>query len=230
MDYRKIYNLLCTNAKSKNRKKVQEQYYEAHHIKPKSFGGKGDCRNTNHPNIVLLTPKEHYIAHLLLTKIYPDSPAMHTALWSMVNTKQNVRHKASSRSYDQLREAYINFTRGEQNPFYGKQHSDDAKNKISLKAKGNKRWLGKKHTEESKLKMHAFRLGQTMSDKTKLKISKTISGGNHYNAKKIMCIKTNTIFGSGKELSEYLNKPFSTIRAYLNGRNTTPEWFHYKRL
>ena len=69
-----------------------------------------------------------------------------------------------------------------------------------------------------------------MLEKTKHKISLSISGGNHYNAKTIICTKTNNIFGSGKELSEYLNKPFSTIRAYLNGRNKIPEWFHYKRI
>ena len=71
---------------------------------------------------------------------------------------------------------------------------------------------------------------KAISEKTKHKISLSISGGNHYNAKTIICTKTNNIFGSGKELSEYLNKPFSTIRAYLNGRNKIPEWFHYKRI
>jgi|694.fasta_scaffold144692_2 hypothetical protein len=230
MNYINIYNKLIIKAKSEARKKAAGIYYEAHHIKPKSFGGEGDCRNTNHPNIVLLTPKEHYIAHLLLTKIYPNSPAMHTALWNMLNTKKNIRYAPSSRTYKLLREEYIASIENIFNPFYGKQHTNEAKNKISLKAKGRQTWLGKKHTIESKNKMRNFRSGTHVSDETKLKIKISVSGAKHYNAKSIKCLKTNTIFGSGKELSEFLNKPFSTVRAYLNGTITTPEWFHYKRL
>lgn len=230
MNYKVIYQDLINKAKSENRKKSNSNYYEAHHIKPKSFGGEGDCRNVNHPNIVLLTPKEHYIAHLLLTKIYPTSSAMQTALWNMINTNKNIRHIPSANTYKKLREDYINFTRGETNPFYGKKHTEDAKLKISLKAKGRQTWLGKKHTVESKLKMKKSQLGKNLSDEIKNKISISISGGNHYNAKTIKCTKTNIIFGSGKELSEYLNKPFSTVRRYLNGTTNPPDWFHYVRI
>ena len=45
MNYIKIYNKLIIKAKSENRKKFDSVYYEAHHIQPKSFGGKGDGRN-----------------------------------------------------------------------------------------------------------------------------------------------------------------------------------------
>ncbi len=230
MDYKKIYNALCSNAKTLGRNKVSGIYYEAHHIKPKSFGGEGDCRNINHPNIVLLTPKEHYIAHLLLTKIYKTSPAMQTALWSMLITKQNVRYKPSSRTYAQIREEYISLSKGTTNPFYGKSHSEETKQKISAKAKGNVRWLGKKHTKSSKIKMSEYRTGKLLDEKTKLKIKQSTSGSKHYNAKPIMCSITNTMFGSGKELSEHINIPFSTVRRYLNGTTKPPEWFHYKRI
>lgn len=230
MNYKTIYQNLINKAKSEKRKKSSGNYYEAHHIKPKSFGGEGDCRNINHPNIVLLTPKEHYIAHLLLTKIYPTSPAMQTALWNMININQNIRYTPSANTYKKLREEYIKHTIGESNPFYGKQHTDESKEKISLKAKGRQAWLGKKHSIESKLKMKQSQLGKNLTDEIKNKISISISGGNHYNAKVIKCIKTNMLFGSGKELSEYLNKPFSTIRRYLNGTTKPPSWFHYVRI
>lgn len=39
--------------------------FEKHHILPKSLGGAD-----NKDNLVLLTPREHFIAHLLLTKMY----------------------------------------------------------------------------------------------------------------------------------------------------------------
>lgn len=230
MDYKKVYYKLMNKAKLENRKKSNVIYFEAHHIKPKSFGGEGDCRNTNHPNIVLLTPKEHYIAHLLLTKIYPNSSAMHTALWNMLITKQNVRYKPSSKTYSKVREAYILSTKGTTNPFYGKSHNAETKQKISIKAKGNTRWLGKNHTEDSKIKMSNHKKGKLLNELIKLKIKQSTSGGNHYNAKPVICMLTKNTFGSGRELSNYLNIPFSTVRRYLNGTTNPPKWFHYKRL
>lgn len=230
MNYKVIYENLVNKAKSENRKKSEKVYYEAHHIKPKSFGGEGDCRNINHPNIVLLTPKEHYIAHLLLVAIYPNSPAMYKALWNMCNVKNNVRYKPSAKTYYRIRSEYIKNTIGENNHFYGKQHSAKSKEKIGNASRGRKTFLGKKHNNETKLKIQQFRLGKKLSKNTKNKISLSISGGNHYNAKQIYCLKTSQIFGSGKELSEYLNKPFSTIRSYLNGKLQKPDWFHYERI
>lgn len=230
MNYKVIYENLVNKAKSENRKKSEKVYYEAHHIKPKSFGGEGDCRNTNHPNIVLLTPKEHYIAHLLLVAIYPNSPAMHKALWNMCNLKKDLRFNPSAETYSRIRNEYIKNISGVNNHFYGKQHSFETKQKISRKAIGRQTFLGKKHTEESKLKMSKYRLGKKLSQAAIVKIKLNSSGGKHYNAKQIYCLKTSQIFGSGKELSEYLNKPFSTIRAYLNGTIQKPDWFHYKRI
>lgn len=230
MNYIKIYNNLIIKAKQEGRKKSSDVYYEAHHIQPKSFGGKGDGRNTVHPNIVLLTPKEHYIAHLLLVAIYPDSPAMHKALWNMCNVKKDLRFKPSAKTYCKIRTEYIKKTKGVNNHFFGKTHSNETKLKIGTKAKGRQTFLGKKHTEESKLKMRNSQLGKLLSLEIKNKIRSSTSGGNHYNAKTIYCTKTNIFFGSGKELSEFLNIPFSTVRSYLNGRVKSPNWFTYKRI
>jgi hypothetical protein len=230
MDYRKIYNDLMVKAKGEYRTKSSNTYYEAHHIKPKSFGGEGDCRNTKHPNIVLLTPKEHYIAHLLLVNIYPDSPAMYRALWSMCTTKQNVRYSPSSRTYCRIRVEYIKNTIGSNNHFFGKIHTSDSRKKIGIASVGRQTFLGKKHSLETKQKISEFRKGKLLSADCKQKISLSISGGRHYNAKRIECTKTGNIFGSGKELSEYLSIPFSTVRAYLNGSLRKPDWFSYKRI
>lgn len=60
MDYRKLYESLIGKAKCRNKPK---EYVENHHIIPKWKGGK------NSPsNLVWLTAREHYIAHLLLAK------------------------------------------------------------------------------------------------------------------------------------------------------------------
>ena len=132
MNYIKIYNQLTDKTFKSNRKKGLGIYYEAHHIIPKCFGGEGNCRNINHLNIVLLTPKEHYMAHLLLVAIYPNSSAMYKALWNMCNVKKDVRYIPSAKSYCKLRTEYIKNTIGSNNHFFGKTHSDESKLKISI--------------------------------------------------------------------------------------------------
>lgn len=61
----KIYNDLVAFAKSQ--KFEEMQYTEKHHIIMKSLGGSNDKSN-----IVQLTPRQHYIAHLLLYKHYKE--------------------------------------------------------------------------------------------------------------------------------------------------------------
>lgn len=82
MDYKRIYKQLMIRAKLENRVKTKDIYYESHHIIPlfmfktnprnKSgvnaghLSGDGNCKT----NKVLLTPREHFIAHAILYKIY----------------------------------------------------------------------------------------------------------------------------------------------------------------
>lgn len=66
MDYNKHYTQLISKCKQRDwSRKTSNQYVEQHHIIPRSLGG-----SDNHNNLVFLTAREHYIAHLLLAKIY----------------------------------------------------------------------------------------------------------------------------------------------------------------
>ncbi len=70
-------------------------YIESHHIIPKSLGG------TNDPdNLVQLTSREHFVCHLLLTKMVTGKAkrSMSYALWGMVNQKNKwqARHQIKS--------------------------------------------------------------------------------------------------------------------------------------
>jgi hypothetical protein len=67
MDYQKHYNTLIERSKAR----VLEGYVEKHHIIPKCLGGTDDKEN-----LVLLTPEEHFLAHQLLVKIYPDESGL----------------------------------------------------------------------------------------------------------------------------------------------------------
>ena len=64
--YIKTYDQLIQKAKLRGLDKSKlEGYYEKHHIIPKSLGGQN-----KKDNLVLLTYREHIIAHKLLIRIY----------------------------------------------------------------------------------------------------------------------------------------------------------------
>jgi hypothetical protein len=95
MDYKRIYdNLIQSRLLLKEERiklKKQGEYFEGHHIIPKSMGGEGNKGVHRHPNIVILTAREHYIAHALLWLIHRNPP-MARAFWTMfsVNSKKVV--------------------------------------------------------------------------------------------------------------------------------------------
>lgn len=72
---------------------------------------------------------------------------------------------------NKLREAiYKQDRHGSRHPFYGKHHTDNAKEKIS------KAQLGKTMSEESRHKISVSKLGHEVDSKTREKISNTLSG------------------------------------------------------
>ena len=94
------YNLIN---RAQKRILADDQYYERHHILPKSIGGTNDNNN-----LVNLTGREHYIAHLLLVKITTgsDNHKMKHAVWRMLNStaKQCNRYKSNSWIYEEYRQ------------------------------------------------------------------------------------------------------------------------------
>ncbi len=67
MDHKKIHDNIIEKARSEHREKYTGHYYERHHIVPRCLGGTDDS-----DNLVLLTAREHFLVHWLLTKIYPE--------------------------------------------------------------------------------------------------------------------------------------------------------------
>lgn len=103
MNYEKVYNQIITRARSESREKGKGQYYEAHHIIPKSRGGQGKCRDwETHPNIVLLTAREHFVSHWLLCRIHPEDKKLAHAFWFMCKQDSATQKRElviSSRTY-----------------------------------------------------------------------------------------------------------------------------------
>lgn len=93
----------------------------------------GGSNNTD--NLVLLTYREHYIAHWLLTKIYPKEPKMHYGFLCMLRDPHGGR-KLTSRMVDTIKRNYSEFKKWHSiinNPMY----SASAKRKISIRMKAN---------------------------------------------------------------------------------------------
>lgn len=84
MDYTKIYNSLVERAKNR----TITGYTEVHHIIPRCLGG-GDEKE----NLAVLTPEEHYVAHQLLTKIYPKNHSLLCATVTMCRGYYRVNNK-----------------------------------------------------------------------------------------------------------------------------------------
>lgn len=97
MNYKQHYNKLINRAKNRN----LSCYTESHHIIPKCMGG-----TDNTENLVKLTPREHFIAHLLLLKIYPNKYSLIKAVNMMCTGHK--RYRSMNRMYGWLKEKFSN--------------------------------------------------------------------------------------------------------------------------
>lgn len=107
MDYSKHYNSLIIRAKTR----IIDGYVEKHHIIPKCLGGTDDISN-----IVILTPEEHFLAHQLLVKIYPENKSIIFAARMMCVGSDN--HKRNNKLYAWLKRRYYASRIGEKRKPY----------------------------------------------------------------------------------------------------------------
>jgi hypothetical protein len=141
MNYQKHYNNLIDRAKNR----VLDGYVEKHHILPKCMGGSNEIEN-----LVALTAEEHFVAHQLLIKIYPDEHKLVYAARMMCLTTQKT--KRNNKSYGWLRKTVI-------------ETKPRKKRKKETKPR-KKRILSREH----KRKIGLSRLNYTHNDLTKQKI------------------------------------------------------------
>lgn len=121
-----------------------EEYHERHHILPKCMGGTND-----EENLIDLFAREHYIAHKLLALENPHNEKLNYAFWCMshLSDKNQERYVVTSEEYEQARIIFSSLRKnakvseetrrkmskahsGENNSFFGKKHSDEARKKI----------------------------------------------------------------------------------------------------
>jgi hypothetical protein len=137
MNYHEIYNALITRAQKRNL--VEEIYTENHHIIPRCLWGSNDK-----DNLVKLTGREHYIAHLLLWKMHPKNSKLMFA-FKMMCTASNHGKRITYRGSRFYESARIQF----------KHHLKNLPIETRLKiSNANK---GRKQSKETKEKRVATR-------------------------------------------------------------------------
>lgn len=175
MNYKKIYDDLIAKAKSENRIKSSLNYYEAHHIIPRCLGGEGrHSQWRTHENLVLLTAREHYVAHKLLCHIYPDNLKLMRAFYAMLTMKSKGRdYRVCSREYQEIRLLISKNMSGANNPIH--RIENPFKNPVILEKIRQSR-IGFRHSEVTKQKLSQVAKDRVFSDETKLKISESNKG------------------------------------------------------
>ncbi len=101
--------------------------------------------------------------------------------------------------------------KGENNPFFGKTHSQESKNKIIQTHKNNKYWLGKTHSQESKNKM---KNGNSGENNKNFKIKDI----DCYEIFRLVKIEKITMVDVAKNFGVF----HTVIRGIINGRSR--EW------
>lgn len=140
MDYSIIYTRFISSRQSLNRVWKTNSGFEKHHIVPKSLGG-----SNKKDNLVVLTPREHCFAHMLLARMYTgeQKAKMCYALISLARFRNKNRQSITSREYDRLRKAHYAAT---QDPDYKAWRSTITKaqwtpeRRAAVSAKAKEQW------------------------------------------------------------------------------------------
>jgi hypothetical protein len=129
MNYEYHYSRLI-ETRTKLIRNKKESYFENHHIIPKCLGG-----SNKKINLVLLTPREHFLAHWLLFEIYKNtrySKQMSFSFWRMCSKNKHTKDRIySSRQYNLAKENHINQLKGNKH-LLGYKFTDEQKNNIIL--------------------------------------------------------------------------------------------------
>lgn len=128
MNYERVYYSIISKAIQRYEVGIRwngdGNRYEKHHIRPKSLNGTNDENN-----LVLLTPREHFIAHWLLVKMFEkgsnERKKMLCAFWKMKVIREigGEKRYLNSRAYDKLKREFSlqmsDMQRGDKNSMYG---------------------------------------------------------------------------------------------------------------
>jgi len=206
-----LHNILKNNKYSKwyvelvsKERKLISTYVEHHHIIPKSCGGSNDK-----DNIIVLSAREHYIAHLLLVKavkspFYYKMLCAFTAMSMKSKSTYERYHKINSVIYENLKKKRAKIVSVKMKEFFSyeknrKLHSIKIKDSWTEERKIAHSNHLKKHSPFKNKEIHkktmntrkergtnVFEFNNPMHNNESIakKVAKT-SGNNHYTRKKL---------------------------------------------
>lgn len=218
--YSTWYFSIIEKAKLSNRIKGSNEYYERHHIIPRSLGGT-DAKN----NLVLLTAKEHFICHLLLPNMCINDKhtrSMAYAFLRMSGSNQ-YQQRHSSRIYsihkEEMRKKMVGRSHWARLP-----KSEEHKRKIGAAHKGRKKSPAqiKRMSENAQRKLgedNSF-YGKTHSSETREKISEMTriqfaTKGHPWQGKSLSAEHKATI-GAKNSKEWYIESPDGTVTIQKN--------------
>ena len=169
--YTKTYYNIVNRASQR----TLDGYTETHHIIPKSLGGED-----TQENLVVLTAREHFLCHWLLTRMVENKRDQ----WSMINAlgfmmwaenDNQQRYKVNARLYEQLKQKHSDMKSwafsGERNGMYGKKHSEETIERMK-EYQQNRPPM----SEEAREKIRQSRLGKKWDEEYKQRMSKIKKG------------------------------------------------------
>lgn len=238
MNYQWHYDKLIETRKKLVRKKGDGNYYELHHIKMRSMGGTDDPEN-----LILLTSKEHFLAHLLLHWIYRNRSTAYALFRLCLYDNKTGERITTGKLYETSRKIYsdyasktmkllwkdpmmrerLSIANGNKNR--GRKHTEQSRKNMSEAHKGFKPKresiektrianTGKKRSEETKKKISALHKGRKYSEEVRKKMSESAKNRQlSYETKKEISRKASERF-SKPRFSFELISPSGEIRIF----------------
>lgn len=247
MNYFNLYNNLIESRKL--RIPEENQYYENHHIIPRCL--KGSCKKEN---LISLTPKEHFIAHLLLFKFTTgkDKVKMGYALHMMtkvINEHQDQR-KINSRKFSKLKLQIYEIIKGSDHPSFGKKMSTEFREKMKSIQSGEKNSMfgkvpwnkgktketdllvkligekqkGKIFSQESRKKVSDSNFGKVRSKESRLNYSKAKKGQIPWNKGIKNCYKEEVLIRMSKNKKGKTQEKIQCPYCKKEGGTTMYRW------
>jgi hypothetical protein len=213
MNYQWHYDQLMITRKDRIPEKGQ--YYERHHIIPKSLGG-----DNSPENLVILTAREHFIAHWLLWLLHRNRKTA-CAFWSMCRSgSKNSGRITSSKMYAIAKEA-SSITMSEFRK--GKKMSDEFKSNMSTLKKGNTNRLGKTTSIETRKKQSDAKKGKIFTTEHRENIGKS-----QKNIPKIGLIGVPKSEEHKEKISKILKEKVTCPHCGVEGGKFAMQRFHFK--
>jgi len=206
MNYQKIHDDIVSRgrARASNRRQAKillNGYCERHHILPRCMGGTDDPEN-----LVYLSAREHFIMHILLTKIYKENKDLLFACHRLMYTSHNER--LNGKTYNTLKKEINDYQR----TLNKENHSGYAS--MSRKRKGRTKETCPGHASTAKkLSGRTKETHEYLNERGK-KISMILSGRTKETYSHVAA-QANAIRGRTKENHE----SYAKVSEYRTGRN-----------